>query len=358
MFNIQEKLIVDVKQPASNHFNKKVFEKYKKCVDNIQEFIYCYKNNLKEKPRCKVCGKELKFNLQQYKYYIFCSNQCCNHDKDRVEKIRKSAFVKDENGDTMAHKRSLAMAETRRKLDSFHIGALKGAETKRKKIDKNGINELKRIALAGTETRKKDIDEFGNNSYQRMVIKRQQDIDSNGFNSIQRAAFKSIAKQKADIDENGLNALQRASLKGVPKRYATLKKNGTFNKSKDEELAYKKLVEKYGEINVIRQYKNELYPFNCDFYIKPLDLYIECHFHITHNKRAFDKNNIEHLKEIAKLKEKSQERNFKGEKKELYNAILKIWTNVDPKKLQTFIKNKLNYKIFYTIKDFNQWYRT
>ena len=356
MFNIQEKLNVDIKQPASDKYNKQIFEKYKQCFDNIQEFIYCYKNKLLEKPRCKICGKTLNFDLRLYKYYKYCSIQCCNQDKERIEKIRKATLVKDENGNTMAYKRSLIMAETRRKLNSFHTGALKGAETKRKNIDSYGINELTKIALVGRETRKKDIDEFGHNSYQRMIIKRQQDIDSNGLNSIQRAALKNVIKQKANIDENGLNGFQRAALKGNPKRYATLKQNNSYNKSKSEELAYKKLILNFGEEDVVRQYRSEKYPFACDFYIKSIDLYIECHFYVSHNKRPFDKSNTEHLKEIEKLKKKAQEINFKGEKKRLYNQVIKIWTKVDPKKLKTFIENKLNYKIFYTMKEFNEWY--
>lgn len=356
MLNITEHLVVNVKQPVSNPFNQKVFEKYKCFFDNIQEFIYCYKNNLKEKPKCKVCGKELKFSLSEYKYLKYCSIQCCNHDKERIEKIRKATLVKDENGYTMAYKRSLVMAETRRKLGSFHTGALKGAETKRNQINENGVNELKRIALAGKETRKKDIDKFGNDSYQRMIIKRQKDIDSTGLNSIQRAALKNIARKRADIDESGLNALQRAALKGNKRRYLTLKKNGTFNKSKGEEFVYKKLIGKFGKSDVYRQYRSKVYPFNCDFYVKSIDLYIECNFYVTHNKRPFDKNNKDHLKEIEKLKKKSQEINFKGEKKKLYNAVLKIWTDLDVRKLETFKKNKLNYKIFYTLKEFNSWY--
>ena len=117
------------------------------------------------------------------------------------------------------------------------------------------------------------------------------------------------------------------------------------------------MVEKFGTEDVVRQYRSKKYPFACDFYIKSLDLYIECHFSHFHNFRPFDKNNSEHIKELKIFENKAKEINFKGVAKRQYNMVINIWTKTDPKKLQTFIGNKLNYKIFYTFEDFEQWYR-
>ena len=36
--------------------------------------------------------------------------------------------------------------------------------------------------------------------------------------------------------------------------------------------------------------------------------------------------------------------------------MINIWAKYDPLKLQTFKKNKLNYKIFYNIEQFKNWY--
>ena len=54
-----------------------------------------------------------------------------------------------------------------------------------------------------------------------------------------------------------------------------MRENKTFNSSKQEDLFFKYLVDKYGENNVLRQYKEKRYPFNCDFYIKTTDTFIE-----------------------------------------------------------------------------------
>ena len=51
--------------------------------------------------------------------------------------------------------------------------------------------------------------------------------------------------------------------------------NGTFNISTPE-LDYKKYLEnKYGQENVLTQYRDPRYPYRCDFYIRSLDLFLE-----------------------------------------------------------------------------------
>lgn len=131
------------------------------------------------------------------------------------------------------------------------------------------------------------------------------------------------------------------------KKINTMKQNNSYNKSQDEEFAYKNLILKFGKEDVIRQYKSKVYPFPCDFYIKSVDLYIECNFHWTHGTRPFENNN----KDLKQLEE------WQTKNTSYYNNAIHVWTKADPLKLQTFIKNNLNYKIFYTIEDFERWYK-
>ena len=138
------------------------------------------------------------------------------------------------------------------------------------------------------------------------------------------------------------------------REYETKKKNHTFNVSKPEMICFELLKQKYS--NVIHGFRSELYPFNCDFYIPSLDLYIECHFSHYHNCEPFDLNNKEHIKELEILKSKSEEKHKIKNKKNQYDNIIYTWTNLDVRKLKTFKENKLNYKIFYTEKEFKEWY--
>lgn len=38
--------------------------------------------------------------------------------------------------------------------------------------------------------------------------------------------------------------------------------------------------------------------------------------------------------------------------------MIYTWTDLDPRKLQTFKQNNLNYKIFYNLDEFLDWFET
>lgn len=83
---------------------------------------------------------------------------------------------------------------------------------------------------------------------------------------------------------------------------ATKLKNKTFNTSKIEELYYKQFCDIFGEENILRQYKEERYPFNCDFYIKSQDLFIEINYYWTHGPHPFDCSSEEDLSRLEQIK--------------------------------------------------------
>lgn len=122
------------------------------------------------------------------------------------------------------------------------------------------------------------------------------------------------------------------------KRYETLKRNNSFNKSQPEEDMYKQLCEQYGEDNVVRQYKEERYPFDCDFYIPSEDLFIELNLHPSHGEHPFDPNNEEDVKLLESLKEKDD--NWS-------KMIIDVWTNRDVVKQKIAKENNLNYVTIY-----------
>ncbi len=133
----------------------------------------------------------------------------------------------------------------------------------------------------------------------------------------------------------------------IHKQYLTKKKNNTFNTSKPEEEIYKLLVEKFGEVK--RQYKSELYPYRCDFYIPCEDLYIEYQGFKSHNYEPFEINNLKHQEKVKKWKEYSQYNKS-------YIGYLKVWTVTDPLKRQIVKDNNLNWLEFFNMKQFMDWY--
>ena len=125
------------------------------------------------------------------------------------------------------------------------------------------------------------------------------------------------------------------------KAYNTKKKNGTLGgpHSNQEEESYQLLKEKYPD--VLRQYKSELYPFNCDFYIPSLYLYIECQYYPTHGNHPFDPNNKDDIK-YAEYLSNTKFGNY-------------IWTINDPLKRNTAKENNLNYLEFFYISELKEW---
>ena len=139
-----------------------------------------------------------------------------------------------------------------------------------------------------------------------------------------------------------------SSSKIQEKRLNTLKLNGTIGLqiSNEEKLTFNKLKEKY--LDVINQYRDKYrYPFNCDFYIQSLDLFIECQYSWTHGGHPYNKENDKEKLELWKEKAK---------KSKYYQNAINTWTIRDVNKREIANKNNLNYLEFFSYKDFLEWF--
>lgn len=120
----------------------------------------------------------------------------------------------------------------------------------------------------------------------------------------------------------------------------TKKENKTFNTSNKEIKLYSRLKDIYGEQDVIFQYRDVRYPYNCDFYIKSLDLFIELNAHWTHGEHPFDATNDADIQKLFMWQEKAKTSKF------FQNAI-ETWTNRDVEKLKVLKENNLNFVLIY-----------
>lgn len=124
------------------------------------------------------------------------------------------------------------------------------------------------------------------------------------------------------------------------KRLKTFKLNNSFNKSNPEEEYYNQLITLYGKDGVVRQYSDNRYPFNCDFYIPSEDLFIECNYHWTHGGHPFDSNDKDDIKLLEDWKKKSDYSHY-------YKNAIYTWTDLDVRKQNIAKLNNLNYKVIY-----------
>jgi hypothetical protein len=132
-------------------------------------------------------------------------------------------------------------------------------------------------------------------------------------------------------------------------------KRGTINSSKPEKIAYSLLVKKFGENDVKVQYnQDDRYPFNCDFYIKSLDLFIELNISWLHGFHWFDATSSDDLLRLQELLVRADE------SKPMYERAVYIWTYDDLRKKYIAEQNHLNYIVFWDndLKDFQNWLET
>lgn len=133
--------------------------------------------------------------------------------------------------------------------------------------------------------------------------------------------------------------------KRTEKILKTKEENNSFNTSESSEGVFEKFLIDIG-LKYKKQYKEERYPFYCDFYIPEYDLFIELNHFVTHGKHPFNSSNQEDLDELERLNKR-----FKETKSNLYKAMIECWTIRDVNKMQIAIKNNLNYKVSYNEKE-------
>lgn len=126
----------------------------------------------------------------------------------------------------------------------------------------------------------------------------------------------------------------------LTKSYLTKKKNNSFNTSCVEQKLYEQLLEENKHKTIYRQYKDDRYPFYCDFYIAEDDLFIELNAHWTHGGMPFDENNPKCIEQLNSWKEKAKTSQF-------YAQAIETWTIRDVAKRRCAEKNKLNIKFIY-----------
>ena len=132
---------------------------------------------------------------------------------------------------------------------------------------------------------------------------------------------------------------QKATI--LAKQYETKKKNKSFNSSKPEDNYYIHLINIYGEDDVIRQYRDDRYPYACDFYVKSKDLFIELNFNWTHGGHPFDSQNEADIRKLTMWEKKAI-------KSEFYKNAIYTWTKLDVKKQLVAKENNLNYIVYYS----------
>ena len=143
--------------------------------------------------------------------------------------------------------------------------------------------------------------------------------------------------------ERSLNVIQKKygvnyafCNRGIQKRALVNSLQSSSSKSKAEDAIYEELCSIYGEENIIRQYKSDVYPFHCDFYIQSEDLYIEYQGSWTHGSMPYRESDTACVQQLQLWKEKAVN-------SEYYKDAIETWTYRDVIKRETARMYNLNY---------------
>lgn len=121
------------------------------------------------------------------------------------------------------------------------------------------------------------------------------------------------------------------------KEYQTKMKNGTWNTSVAEQELEQLLVEFFGRDDVKTQYKEDRYPFFCDFYIPSRDLFIELNACWTHGFHWYGS----YPSDMNLLQE------WVDKSTDYYDNAIDNWIKRDVQKRQCARDHGLNYIVFW-----------
>ena len=315
--------------------------------DSFLETIYRIFNKIEEKPKCKNCGTLLQFHPRHH-FREFCSQKCVQNFDD----IRRKKSVTREKhiSDDLSYYKDITEKRKKTLLERYGVEYATQSDIIKEKIKQTNIKRLgvpyasqsdiikekikqtniKRLGVPYTAQNKQCLEKMKQTCLEKYGVE----------HNFQILNVRENIKQKW-IDKYGYDNPMKNNVV-LQKSIDSKRKHHTFNTSKIEEQFYTYLCSKYTIDNINRQYKTNEYPFCCDFYIKPLNLYIEIQGYWAHGSHPFDKTNNDDVHKLEIWKEKSKN-NLQ------YEKAINIWTVKDVLKRETAQINNLNYLEIFSI---------
>ena len=381
-----KKLPKDIEEYLKNRYTDNSTELLKESYARI-------KYNVKILPECLGCHKKLIFinRLDCYPYPIYCSNKCKGLNKDWVKKQKISKEKK--YGDPNYNNRTKYKETCLEKFgcENVYQNELikeKIKEVKKERYGNEYYNNREQVYKTNLEKlgvkmpfQSKEIlnkckqslkDKYGediNNPMDLDTVKEKIQntcLQRYGVNWVTKTDWYLEKTRKTLMEKYGVDSYSKSKewkehiksteyqIKRKQHEYETKKKNKSFNGSKEEILCYELIKEKYSD--VIHQFRDEhRYPFNCDFYIPSLDLFIEYQGSEFHGKKPYE-GTEEDLQKIKEWQERG-DNICKNENKQnsRYYEMIKTWSIKDVYKRNIAKQNNLNYIEFWNINEVKEW---
>ena len=318
-----------------------LIDNYPDCASFIEK-LYCFYHNINKVPICPLCGKNTNFYGFKRGYSKFCSNECSNNSNETKEKFKNTMIKKFGSYEKYIEYHKKQYKEKTKDKPIININKAKQTclkkygvdsytkteeykiKSKQTHIERYGVDNYTKTEEYKIKTKQTKLQKYGNEKFTNIEKHKRTCLLKYGVDNISKTKhYKDIMLSKKDDI--------------VEKIYQTKKQNNTFNSSKIEKQFEEYLKE--NNINYKKQYKSEIYPFNCDFYLTDKDLYIEINAHWTHGGHPFDSTNKEDQLQLESWKQKGTK---------FYDNAIKTWSERDVLKRETAKKNKLNYLEVFT----------
>lgn len=315
------------------------------------ETLYRILLGIEKRPVCKICGKPVRFEPNHrwrrgrngWPFMQYCSTKCLANDPDVREKSRKTNLERygvDNPGKNEEIKQHIKNTNLEKYgVENVYQSQNVKDKIKKTNIERYGVEHVFQSPDFVKKSHETNLQKYGTKTYAESdIAKSKQNI------FIQK--YKDTCLRKYGVDCYAKTKEYRDYIKAHrteinQKQYNTKKKNNSFNISLKEDFLFDLLSKEY---EVKRQYKSEVYPYSCDFYIPILDLYIEYQGNWTHGPHPY----IEELdaEAIEFIKNKSENSAF-------YKNAFIVWTKRDVQKRNEAIENNLNYLEIYPYIDLN-----
>lgn len=295
---------------------------------SIEETLKRIQHNIEEKPVCPCCGKHVKYVGGTRLYLKTCGNKECSKKINALN--GKQTCINKYGVDNIAKLNAAKQKQAATNIERY--GAVSPLQNEHIKKKTNNTN----------------IKKYGCEVAQQSDIVKEKIRNSNKETCLQRYSVSNISKLQETSEKRRNTCFEKYGAENImsteyiknniniinKKRNDTKRKNNTFNTSTIENECYLLLSILFG--NVIRQYKDERYPFNCDFYVPDYDLFIEYNGSWTHGGHLYDENNINDIELANKWKTSTSK---------YYNNAYETWVIRDRKKYE-YLK-QLNHIIFW-----------
>ena len=256
---------------------------------------------------CKTCGKPTKFDKMSKGYRRFCCYSCATKNNETQEKMKATNIQK------YGVPNAFMADEVKEKM-------------KQTCLERYGVEYASQSEDFQDRVNKTNLEKY----------------------NVKRPAQSTVIMEKMKqtcLERYGVDNYRKTA-ECVDKINDTKRKNHTFGTSKPEKELEVELRKLFPDLQI--QYKSELYPFKCDFYIPSLDLYIEYNGMWTHGGCFYDENDENSRNILEMWKQRSGHSTF-------YKNAIDGWTHRDILKLNTALENNLNYIAWFNEEQAYDW---